>query len=105
MEASSGSRGLCRDAWGQTINGDKNERTDKTNKDRHEEDNNDENTNCTIIKTIIIIIIILPTTTIRIRKSRNNKKAFVDDFGKSKMRARRQTMSNPGRGELFYMRV
>ena len=27
MAASSGSRGLCRDAWGQTINGDKNERT------------------------------------------------------------------------------
>ena len=35
---------------GQTINGDKNERTDKTNKDRHDEDNNDENTNCTIKK-------------------------------------------------------
>ena len=40
MEASSGSRGLCRNAWGQTINGDKNERTDDYNKDRHDEDTN-----------------------------------------------------------------
>ena len=39
MEASSGSRGLYRDAWGQTINGDKNERADNSNKDRHDEDN------------------------------------------------------------------
>lgn len=29
MEASSGSRGLCRDAWGQTLNRDKNELRDK----------------------------------------------------------------------------
>ena len=42
MEAS---RGVCWDAWGQTINGDKNERTDNKNKDRHDEDNNDENNN------------------------------------------------------------
>ena len=26
MEASSGSRGLCRDAWGQTTDGDKNDK-------------------------------------------------------------------------------
>ena len=58
MEASSGSRGLCRNAWGQTINGDKNERTDKTNKDRHGEANNDENTNCIIIIKQIITKII-----------------------------------------------
>ena len=46
MEASqTGSRGLCRDAWGQTLNEDKNEWTDSQNKDRHDEDNNDENNN------------------------------------------------------------
>ena len=56
--ASSRSRGLCRDAWGQTINGDKNERTDSKNKDRHDEDNNDENTYYIIITIPIITKII-----------------------------------------------